>query len=54
MMSVDLHRLDNTLVVEVGALLGVKHFSCELEQDSQAIQCISEANVRIGSKLFRT
>ena len=52
MMFVDSGRLANTLVVEVEAQLIVNHFSCELERDSQTIQCISEGNVMIGSMLF--
>ena len=54
MMFVDSDKLANTLVVEVAAQLGVNHFNCELEQDSQAIQYTSEGNVKIGSLLFRS
>jgi len=54
MMFVDSGRLANTLVVEVEAQLIVNHFSCELERDSQTIQCISEGNVMIGSILLRS
>ena len=48
MMFLDLGRLANTLVFEVGAQPSVNHFSCELERDSQTIRCISEGNVMIG------
>ena len=54
MMFVDSGRLANTLVVEVGAQLIVNHFCCQLEGDSQNIQCMSKGNVMIGSILFRS